>query len=85
MNYTVIWRRRAQGQLAALWIRSANKDAVAGYADQIDRILARNPNDQGESRLGSVRVWFHRPLAVQFQVDEAAKLVTVMAVKWVGR
>ena len=85
MNYTVVWRRRAQGQLAALWIRAANKDAVAGYAEQIDRILERNPNDQGESRGGGVRLWFHRPISVLFQVDESAKRVTVVAIKWVGR
>ena len=85
MNYTVVWRRRAEAQLAALWLRAANKEAIAGYAEQIDRILARNPADQGESRVGNTRVWFHRPLCVLFQIDETAKRVIVMAVKWVGR
>jgi hypothetical protein len=85
MNYTVVWRKRAENQLTALWLRAANKDAVAGYAEQIERILQRNPTDQGESRAGHVRLWFHRPISVLFQIDEAAKRVTVMAIKWVGR
>jgi hypothetical protein len=83
--YTVVWLRVAEAQLTALWIRAANKEAVAGYAEQIDRILARNPADQGESRVGNVRLWFHRPISVLFQIEETSKRVTVMEVKWVGR
>ena len=85
MNYRVVWLRRAAAQLMALWLRAANKEAVAGYAEQIDRILGRNPLDQGESRLGTVRLWFHRPISVLFRVDESAMRVTVMAIRWVGR
>jgi hypothetical protein len=85
MNYRVVWRRRAESQLIALWLRAANKYAITGYAEQIDRILERNPIDQGESRVGNVRLWFHRPISVLFQIDESSKLVTVMAIKWVGR
>jgi hypothetical protein len=83
MNYTVVWRRRAEVQLAALWLRATNKEANAGYAEQIDRILA--PADQGESRTGNVRLWFHRPLSALFQIDEPARRVIVLAIKWVGR
>jgi plasmid stabilization system protein ParE len=85
MNYRVVWRRRAESQLAALWLRAANKDAVAGYAEQVERILQRNPADQGESRAGNVRIWFHRPISVLYEIDEGDKRVTVMAIKWVGR
>ena len=34
MSYTVDWKRRAEAQLAALWIRANNKEAVVGYAEQ---------------------------------------------------
>ena len=85
MNYRVLWLRRAESQLLGLWLRAANKEAIGGYAEQVDRILQRNPLDQGESRVGSVRLWFHRPISVLFRVDEAAMLVTVIAIKWVGR
>jgi hypothetical protein len=85
MNYTVVWRREAEAQLIALWLRAANKDAIVGYVDQIDRILARDPSEQGESRNENTRLAFFRPLCVRYQIDEAAKQVTVVAIKWVGR
>ena len=85
MNYTVVWRQRAQAQLTAIWIRAANKEAIAGYSDQIDRILSRNPGDQGESRANGFRLWFNRPVSVLFQIDEPNRTVHVTAIKWVGR
>ena len=56
MNYTVVWRRRAEAQLTTIWIRSANKDAVAGYGNQIERVLGRDPRDQGEARANGFRL-----------------------------
>ncbi len=85
MNYAVTWERIAEAQLAALWIRSANKSAVTGYIDQIDRALERDPHGQGESRNAGTRLAFFRPLAVRFHVDDTRRVVTVTAVKWVGR
>jgi hypothetical protein len=85
MNYTVRWLRTAEAGLLAAWLRAANKEAVTGYAEQIDRILAHDPNEQGESRDGTIRLWFHRPICVLYQVDEARRTVIVGRVKWVGR
>jgi hypothetical protein len=85
MSYTVVWRQRAETQLARHWIRAANKDAFSGYVEQVERILARNPAEQGESRENSYRLWFHRPLQVLFQIDEPNKIVRVAALGWVGR
>ena len=55
------------------------------YAEQIDRILGRDPHGQGESRSNGYRLWFHRPLSVFYRIDDAARAVTVVSVKWVGR
>lgn len=85
MNYTVVWRREAENQLIALWIRAVNKEAITGYADQIERILARDPHEQGESRNEGTRLAFFRPLCVRYHIDEVAKRVTVVAIKWAGR
>lgn len=85
MTFRVIWRPLAETQLTAEWIRAQNKDAVAGYVEQIDRILARTPLEQGESRDGNVRLWFHRPLSVLFEVDDVRKSVFVWAIKWSGK
>ena len=85
MNYAVVWRRRAQDQLTALWIRAANRSAFAMYTDQIERILQRDPRNQGESRGGDVRLWFYRPLCVLYRINEAALTVEIGRIKWVGR
>ena len=75
----------AESRLIALWLRSANKVAIAGYVEKVDRILERNPLEQGESRTGMVRPWFHRPISVLYQVEESSKRVAVMGIRWVGR
>lgn len=85
MSYRVVWRPRAISQLTDLWVRSTNRDALNGYAQQIDRILERDPHEQGESRADNYRLWFRRPLSVLFQIDEPTRTVFVVAVKWVGR
>ena len=85
MNYTVVWRREAEDQFTALWIRPVNKNAMTGYMDQIDHILGRDPHDQGESRNENTRLAFFRPLCVRYQIDETAKAVYVVSIKWVGR
>ncbi len=84
MNYAVTWHPDALTRLAALWIRSANKEAVTGYVDQIDRSLGREPLDYGESRNEGTRVAFFRPLCVRYHVDESRRAVTVVSIKWVG-
>ena len=84
MNYAVTWHPDAVAQLISTWIRSAKKDAVTGYVEQIDRSLGRDPYDHGESRNENTRIEFFRPLCVRYHVDEAQKAVTVLAVKWVG-
>jgi hypothetical protein len=85
MNYTVVWRREAEAQLMTLWLRALNKSAIAGYVEQIDRILQRDPHEQGESRNENTRLAFFRPLCVRYQIDEPAKRVYVVSIKWVGR
>ncbi len=85
MNYTAVWRREAEAQLMTLWLRALNKTAVAGYVEQIDRILQRDPHEQGESRNENTQLAFFRPLCVRYQIDDAARTVTVVSIKWVGR
>lgn len=85
MNYTVRWQRPAEAKLRALWVRAADKDAIADAADAVNRLLRDAPFDQGESRgRADQRVWFHRPLCVRFLIDDAARIVYVAAIKWVG-
>jgi hypothetical protein len=45
----------------------------------------RIPLDQGESRDENFRLWFHRPLAIYYEIDVVNQIVSVSAIKWVGR
>jgi hypothetical protein len=85
MNYSVTWRRKADMGLMGLWLRAADKDDVTYVAEQIERILQRDPHEQGESRGGNIRLWFYRPLCVLYRINEPAKVAEIGRIKWVGR
>jgi len=59
--YTVRWRRTALDQLAALWLDSNDRAAITAAVDEIDRVLAADPINAGESRAGDTRVMFVDP------------------------
>ena len=67
MNYTVLWSRSAQSELAELWISAVDRAARSAVADLMDAALASNPFDCGESREQSeFRIMFAFPLAIEF-------------------
>ncbi len=85
MNYTVRLFPQAEATLRWAWARALDKEEIAELADAINRLLRDRPFDLGESReRADIRLWFHRPLCVAFRIDDAAKVVYVAAVKWVG-
>lgn len=84
MNYQVLWRKRAEDQLASMWLRAADKELLRDCSESVDRILGRDPLAQGEARHGNARLWFYRPLCVLYQIDDPSKTVRVAAIKWVG-
>ena len=85
MSFNVVWQRRAEDQLAALWAEAADQQDLADTAEAVDRILRREPLEQGESRDPGTRLWFYRPLQVLYYIDEPARTVFVVAIRWVGR
>ena len=79
MSHTVDWSRRSQDELADLWTNATNRGAVTAAADEIDRLLARDPLGVGESRDGGNRILFEPPLAVLYRVDGRRRRVVVVA------
>ena len=77
MTYTVEWLPSAEEELADLWNNAADRKDVTAAADAIDADLSSDPLSLGESRAGRTRIVFHRPLAVLFDVDAAARKVIV--------
>jgi len=84
MIYMVIWLRRALNELTTLWLNadSALRRAITAAANQIDKALQRNPENQGESRPDGERILFVGPLGILFHVKHGA--VSIMHV-WDAR
>lgn len=76
------WTTAARTELANMWLRadSAQRRAITAAAHAIDRRLAINPENEGESRDAGCRVLFERPLAITFQVQRSAADVQVLRV-----
>ncbi len=80
MNFTVVWLPDAEAELTAIWLASGHRAAVTRAAAELDRRLASNAINEGESRPNDRRITFEPPLAVIFRVDSGAKTVTVSQV-----
>jgi hypothetical protein len=80
MKWTVIYRSSAQDHLADAWLNSPDPQSVADAADAIDRDLAINPLDVGESRGSDSRIIIRDPLSVMYDVYPDDALVEVFAV-----
>jgi len=78
--YIVRWKRTALGRLAELWIEATDRSAVTAAVEEIDRILAADPHDAGESRSGQTRILFVAPLGVFFDIHDSSRLVEVLKV-----
>lgn len=79
----VEWQPIALNELADIWMRadSSLRRAVNEQVQEIDRELAQDPFNTGESRLDDVRLAFFSPLTVEFFPDADSQTVTVLHVR----
>jgi hypothetical protein len=70
----------ARQLLAQLWLSAKDQNEVQRAADEIDRVLAIDPVNAGESRVVNIRIIIESPLAAYFDVDLADRRVTVWRV-----
>lgn len=84
MNYEVRWHEPASTDLLAQLLRANDKPRMLAAAKEIERRLAENPQQEGESRGGTHRILFVRPFSVLFQVEEESSTVYIDEIKWVG-
>jgi hypothetical protein len=80
MRYTVVYLRTARNQLANIWTVASDRAAVTAAANRFDRVLATDPHLVGESRSGATRVLLEHPLGALFEVSQADRLATVVAI-----
>ncbi|MFL5244649.1 MAG: hypothetical protein ACJ8FY_21315 [Gemmataceae bacterium] len=80
MKYTVTWIKLAESQLARIWTRATDRQAVADASDRIERELASDAHRKGVP-LGAFRTFTDDPLAVLFYVDPSDCMVRVVQVR----
>lgn len=70
----------ALGELAAIWLDAADRDAINASVDRIDSLLASSPLEAGESRWGDIRILFELPLGALFHAEPDGRRALVLAV-----
>jgi hypothetical protein len=77
MRFSVVWTPTARRLLAQLWLNATDRNEVQRAADEIERILAIDPMNAGESRVVNIRIIVEPPLAAYFDVSPQDRRVTV--------
>ena len=67
MTYQIFWTVAALDDLARIWMRVTDRNAVTDAAAEIDRMLSTDAHLVGESRSGNERVAFASPLGFRFE------------------
>jgi len=80
MIYIVTWSARALARLADVWLHAGDRNSVTAASYAIDNILRDDPDLVGTFRFDTVREFHYPPLGVEFEVNEADRLVTVLNV-----
>ncbi|HVA46816.1 MAG TPA: hypothetical protein VNH11_10665 [Pirellulales bacterium] len=54
-RYSVVWRRRADNQLAELWLDTDDRASITANADEINRRLAEQAPEWGNEIIANLR------------------------------
>jgi len=85
MTYTVTFTAFAETQLATIWLRAKNQQAVANASDQMEVMLRSNPEQVGRLRSDGRRAIAKPPLGFTFEVNSDDRRVTVVSVRYLPR
>lgn len=80
MRFTVVNAPIADHELANIWLKATDRQAVADAFDRIESALKNDPQSQGREHSGGWRVLVVPPLAVAFRVSEDDRLVRIISV-----
>ncbi len=77
--YRVRWFSEADDALAALWLAgdSGFRRTLNTHVNEMEKVLSADPFGESESRDADERILLKPPLAILFDVDEAASTVWV--------
>ena len=79
-TWEVIWIPTAEQKLAAIWVQSPDRQAIADAANEMDRQLELDPETVGESRPNGRRILHCKPLGITYRVLQAQMQVRVLRV-----
>ena len=79
MRYTVAYDPAVENELIKIWMRAANRRAIADASNDIDRQLKRFPDRVGQ-QFGYYRRLLVYPLAVEYTVSPQDRMVRVLRV-----
>ena len=87
MNFEVIWKTVALDHLADVYVSLsvADRNRMANGIEGLNRRLADEPLEVGESRFSGIRIAFPALLTVTFHVDEPKRIVRVLGLARYGR
>ena len=80
MKYTVVLKKTALDQLASIWNRATDRQAVADASNRIERELANDAHVKGIPG-GIFRTYRDDPLEYLFQVDPGDCMVRIFRVR----
>jgi hypothetical protein len=81
VTWKVHWSKPAEAELAELWMKSTDRDAVTAAATNIEKQLATDASEAGESRTDDIRVLCSLPLVVWFIVFPKSQATMVIHVR----
>jgi len=80
--FRIEWPPSIEIALLELWAMADPmlRARISATINELERRLAQDPLNEGESRIDEVRVAFERPLGIKFTVDTVSMIVTVLDV-----
>lgn len=77
--FRVEWDQTSLDVAVVAWMQADDRNVITEAIEAIDRELARDPANAGESRPNGQRITFALPLGVRYRVYEAERRVLVVA------
>jgi hypothetical protein len=85
MNYRIVWSAPVEKKLTDSYL-DARADGLADQftaaVDRLERALALDPLEAGESREGEDRIAIDWPVVLWYRIDEPVRAVAIVSVRY---
>ncbi|MGH7134633.1 MAG: type II toxin-antitoxin system RelE/ParE family toxin, partial [Pirellulales bacterium] len=81
-NYDVKWRKTALNELADIWLRAVDREAVNRAVSEIEARLEESPSEWGREVREGLRSFRWNSLRVLFYIGDDRKTVRIVAARW---